>query len=136
MSRVQINQPRPGAPAEFSILCPGCRSIHNLSAALIGRNFRFNGNLDRPTFTPEISLRVGPFGKGHKMEGQTITCHFRIRDGLIRYFHDTNHDLRLQTAGLPDFDEIAAMRQAREDARRDLAARMATVKSEPVPAVD
>lgn len=58
-----------------------------------GPGWSFNGDLDRPTFSP--SILVYP---SHK-QGR---CHSFVRDGKIEFLGDCDHALKGQTVELPE----------------------------------
>lgn len=72
----------------------------------------FNGNLDKPTFTPSVNERAGRFVdvniKGNEEwlsdPANSYQCHFIITDGFIYFCGDCSHDLKGQTLELPDLD--------------------------------
>lgn len=97
--------------------CPGCGDSH-----LIGETWRFNGDLDRPTFSPSLLVRTGhhanPLHKdgddcwcnyeqryGEKPPFACYVCHSFIRDGKIEFLGDCTHPLAGQTADLPDVQQ-------------------------------
>lgn len=104
----------------FEFICLGCKSIHRLPA---NSEIRYNRNPMLPTIRPDLTYRVGPIKEGHPYAGQVITCHFRITDGKIRYFHDCTHPLKGKVVDLPDFEELHAAKVAET-----------LPKSEPAPA--
>lgn len=68
-------------------ICPGCRISHNC-------RHQFNGDFERPTFTPSV---VQEFGDGTQ-------CHSFVQDGRINFLDDsTHHELR----GWYDLPEIS-----------------------------
>lgn len=72
--------------------CPGCEHIHAFAVETPfgnGAHWSFDGNMDRPTFTP--SMNIGP-----------SFCHYFLRDGRIQFLDDCRHNLRGQTLELPD----------------------------------
>jgi hypothetical protein len=73
--------------------CPGCRSYHGFD-----NRWSFNGDVERPTFTP--SLLINGHGEGKR-------CHSFVTDGRIRYLGDCDHELAGQTVELPPVDEVA-----------------------------
>lgn len=93
-------------------MCPGCREVH-----VVGPSWQFNGNCDRPTFSPSILVQ------GHAVErddagkwtggwlrdpaGNLVQsiCHSFIRDGQIKFIHDSTHPLAGQTVPLSGFQE-------------------------------
>jgi hypothetical protein len=92
--------------------CPGCKSGHEIDTEQpngSGAKWGFNGNLERPTFTPSINRRWGTFADpnykpepGHDHSG---VCHYFITDGKIIYCGDCTHALKGQTVDLPDIPE-------------------------------
>lgn len=63
----------------------------------------FNGNLERPTFTPSI------LSKYSCREGEPeYVCHSFVRDGLIQFLNDCTHALAGQTVDLPDIEAYEA----------------------------
>jgi hypothetical protein len=118
MSRITLIH---GVPAFY---CLACQAIHKIDT-----RFLFNYDFQAPTFTngaQEIQMTVGPFPAGHMHEGKSIQCNFRIKAGIITYGAGSTHGQAEKTLGLPDFDELAAMRKAKDDARREMAARAAS----------
>lgn len=79
--------------------CPGCEVMHPIASD--GTRFRngaswtFNGNAERPTFSP--SVNVGP--------GTPLQCHYFIREGQIQFCGDSQHALKGQTVNLPDIPD-------------------------------
>lgn len=95
--------------------CPGCEELH-----LLTTSWAFNGDLEKPTFSPSILVTSGHYGRGtppgncycdvHERipdwgdrGGKCIHCHSYIRDGQIQFLSDCNHALAGQTVDLPDF---------------------------------
>ena len=54
----------------------------------------FNGDLERPTFTPSVLWTTG-----HDI------CHSFVRDGRIQFLPDCTHALASQTVELPEIEE-------------------------------
>jgi hypothetical protein len=96
--------------------CDGCNSTH--SVITTPKRWTFNGNEEKPTFSPSILVRwvsspkeilkdekgkyiLGPDGriKGAKDE----VCHSFVTDGKIRYLNDCTHHLKGMTVELEDF---------------------------------
>lgn len=76
--------------------CPGCKANHVIymdpRSQPNGHFWRFDGNLEAPTFEPSINI-VG-------------RCHYFIRGGRIEYCSDSAHELAGQTVELPDLAAI------------------------------
>lgn len=95
--------------------CPGCKEIHVIS---ICNAWKWNGDAERPTFTPSILVKTGHYLTTHKngdacwctfaKEHPTVSapkctlCHSFITDGKIQFLGDCTHDLVGQTVDLPD----------------------------------
>lgn len=68
----------------------------------------FNGNLDRPTFSPSINEKTGyyvdPNTKGDEqwLKDNSYQCHFFVRDGKIIFCSDCSHSLKGTTVELTD----------------------------------
>lgn len=75
-------------------MCPGCKESH---IVYVGKAFEpawgWNGNDEKPTFTPSILIR----GE-HR-------CHSFARDGQIQFLSDCHHSLARKTMDLPDWAE-------------------------------
>lgn len=93
------------------IECPGCKESHMLDV----RRWTFNGDIDRPTFTPSLLVRTGHFVDGvikdcwcdfeerfgYKPGFNCQRCHSFITDGKIQFLSDSTHDLAGRTVELP-----------------------------------
>lgn len=56
----------------------------------------FNGDMERPTFSP--SLLVWPTGDGYQKR-----CHLFLTDGQLQFCGDSDHALAGQTVPLPEW---------------------------------
>jgi hypothetical protein len=101
------------------IFCPGCKYTHVLNVNPDnGRPmWDFNGDYDKPTFSPSLLVRTG-----HHVPGQPKAedcdackecaaegvptfcsiCHSYIKDGNIQFLSDSTHELSGQTVPLGD----------------------------------
>ncbi|MBP2232456.1 hypothetical protein J2847_005785 [Azospirillum agricola] len=77
--------------------CPGCDAAHAVRVGS-GSGWTYNGNPDKPTFTPSIL-----FNPGGETPGVPL-CHSFVTDGRIQFLGDSTHPLAGQTVDLPDFD--------------------------------
>lgn len=108
---------RPTDCGYAEIFCPGCQATHLIPVdrAIWGdRVWGFNGNYERPTFTPSLLVHPhkecveGPDGQPLKdAAGQLVTrefprCHSFIKDGTIQFLNDCAHKLANQTVPLSD----------------------------------
>lgn len=88
--------------------CPACEEAHVYATDNPQRNgakWTFDGNLDRPTFTPSMLIRIGPrptVPEGRPDAGQVDVCHYFLTAGSIQYLADCTHALKGQTIPLPD----------------------------------
>ncbi|TIT19905.1 MAG: ammonia monooxygenase [Mesorhizobium sp.] len=106
---------RTGEGGRLFFWCPGCAEVH-----VVGPSWGFNGDYDRPTFTPSVLVT------GHKIvkddngkwtgdwerdaAGNLIpeVCHSFVRDGQIQFLGDCTHALAGQTVKLSAIETGAA----------------------------
>lgn len=75
----------------YTHYCLGCKSYHGIWTEvpnIKGAKWRFTGDLEKPTFSPSISISKG---ENHPK------CHYFIKDGKIEYLNDCTHELKGQT---------------------------------------
>lgn len=93
--------------------CPGCDMAHRIQHGDgSGERWGWNGNVDKPTFTPSVLVRYN-HPKGHTKDnpapigwvGEYVDdiCHSFVTDGRIQYLGDCTHALAGQTVDLPPF---------------------------------
>lgn len=76
--------------SHFLIWCPGCQEPH--AYATSGScSWSFNGNLERPTFTPSLLHHGNP------------RCHLNLTDGMIQFHGDCEHALKNTVQPMADF---------------------------------
>lgn len=84
--------------------CPGCCQLHQVSVGDgPGPRWGFNGNYDRPTFSPSILVTYnGPdAGMDHgDYTAPPAVCHSFVTDGQIQFLTDCTHELAGQTVPL------------------------------------
>lgn len=68
--------------------CPACKELHTVNP----KGWNFNGDYDKPTFSPSILVTWGDDRR----------CHSFIKDGEIQYLSDSTHELAGQTVDLED----------------------------------
>jgi hypothetical protein len=79
----------------LSFYCPACKHQHTYSIHNDG--WQFNGNMDKPTFTPSL------LNRDIDIDGNTKSiCHLFIVDGQIIYCDDCTHNLRGQNVPMVD----------------------------------
>lgn len=83
----------------YLVECPGCKTFHYIqSGADKGPNWDFNGDFDKPTFSP--SLLVNP----NRECPDQHQCHSFIRDGQWQFLNDCTHELAGQTVDMIDVE--------------------------------
>ena len=84
-------------------ICPGCGqyhripTVHNPAEGKVHPVWGFNGDLEKPTFTPSILTRWTE-GEDYKKQ----VCHSFVKNGKIEFMGDSTHRLAGQTIELPD----------------------------------
>ncbi|HEX2868794.1 MAG TPA: DUF6527 family protein [Ignavibacteriales bacterium] len=93
-----------GRPGAYMFFCPGCKHGHVVYTdpqhpqASNGAHWGFNGNLEKPTFSPSILVSWN--------EGENYTpkrCHSFVTDGKIQFLTDSTHELAGKTVALEEF---------------------------------
>lgn len=82
----------------YSFNCPGCNWPHTFWVEPFDSQtvWGFNGNLERPTFSPSL-----------KNEKPNSICHLFVKDGQIEYCGDCTHTLAGQTIPVPEIKPYA-----------------------------
>lgn len=89
---------------KYFFWCPGCDCCHQFS---VGRkqspNWSFDGNMDRPTFSPSLLMFATLTETGQRK----TYCHLFLKEGRIQYLDDCPHKLKGQTIDMveipPDY---------------------------------
>jgi hypothetical protein len=114
MAKVKIN-----SDGSITFKCPGCNDTHTINNSPNHR-WAFNGNIDKPTFSPSVLVKCGHYVDGQK-DGhcwctyneehpdnpapfKCYRCHSFVRDGKIQFLNDCTHDEAGQTLDLEDID--------------------------------
>jgi hypothetical protein len=95
----------------FGHWCPGCEEMHTLPD-----NWKFNGNLEKPTFTPSFKhtgiQRVfvdgnwtGEWKKDASGNTVPFICHYILTDGVLNFCGDSTHVLAGHSVPLPSLPE-------------------------------
>lgn len=102
---------RIGEGGRLLFWCPGCNETHQVSVRDSGGSgWGFNGDYDRPTFTPSILVRykrritddeAERILAGEEINLPDTVCHSFVTDGRIQFLEDCTHDLAGQTVDLP-----------------------------------
>lgn len=100
--------------------CPGCNEPHQLRVEGEAGSARgWNGDGDRPTFTPSVLVTVGHYcagwsgpecwctarARGEDWDFECSACHSFVTDGQVLFLGDCTHKLAGQTVALPDYPE-------------------------------
>jgi hypothetical protein len=99
----------------FTFWCAGCDDVHSVStSAKSGANWTFDGNVERPTFSPSILVRglrrevddrgewTGKWRRDERGEPIPRVCHSFITAGRQQFLSDCTHDLAGTTVELAD----------------------------------
>lgn len=70
--------------------CPGCERIH-----ILPDGWTFNGNPDRPNFTPSFKHTWNRTGDPLKC------CHYIVTDGVLNFCGDSTHALAGKSVPIP-----------------------------------
>lgn len=83
--------------------CPGCNSRHLIyTGPGSGPRWMWDGNVDRPTFSP--SIRVSYDGRDAGTAGAPpALCHSFVTEGRIQFLGDCTHALAGQTVDMVPF---------------------------------
>lgn len=95
-----IEQTRPEwrnlAGESYTFYCPGCKNHHiyyvTRSTARGGPTWEFNGDMEKPTFTPSLLYDAGVLGPN------SPRCHLYLKDGMLEFLSDSTHELAGKTA--------------------------------------
>lgn len=83
--------------------CPGCGYVHHVRIAGGPPCWSYNGDPERPTFTPSILVTYNGDDAGID-DAPPAVCHSYVTDGRIRFLSDCTHALAGQTVDLPSFE--------------------------------
>jgi hypothetical protein len=93
-------------PGRVGFRCPGCKETHVIPVEPGGGScWTFNGDYDRPTFSPSILVRWfepsdDPAEFDDTAEDKQLVCHSFVRDGQIEFLTDCTHALAGKTVPL------------------------------------
>ena len=83
----------------FLIECPACGSLHCFDT-----RWKFNGDLDNPTFSPSMLVTVPEYRDGRPTGKNNSVCHSFVRNGSIQFLNDCTHEMAGKTVELPECD--------------------------------
>lgn len=79
--------------------CPGCQCAHQIHVGSgPGPRWTWNGNVEKPTFSPSVKVKLGKWEKGPDQ-----ICHCFIGAGMIEFLGDCTHDLAGKVVPIPPF---------------------------------
>ena len=94
-----------GQTVGYSFDCPGCRAKHDVHIRphknSIGASWDFNGNPEKPTFSPSIRNRVSFNRESGKPD---YVCHLFVTNGEIRFLSDCTHSLAGLAFPIPEVE--------------------------------
>lgn len=93
----------------FIHYCPACDEAHHYVTDGPTK-WSFNGNVDRPSFTPSMKISWGHFADPNYKTEQgeedlSGVCHYVLTDGQIAFCSDCTHSLAGQTVALPELPD-------------------------------
>lgn len=104
---IELNSP------DFSFWCPGCKGAHQIWVHPDKNvKWKFNGNLEKPTFEPSIKVdgtvpitdeEAERIMAGEKITPRPLICHMHVIDGMIHYLGDCTHALAGQVIPMEAF---------------------------------
>lgn len=83
----------------YWIWCNACQTEHQFEVP----RWKFDGNMDQPTFHPSMKVQWGRFKTKEGTMGYIKCCHFILRNGVMEYQSDCTHELKGQKVPLQDF---------------------------------
>ena len=102
MTMGQVSRVLRRTQAGWAHWCPGCDEMHVIPDGATGPKWSFDGNLEKPTFSPSVrhSWNWGP----HE---DKETCHYFLTAGVLCFCADSTHKLAGQNVPLPEFPKLA-----------------------------
>lgn len=88
--------PHIGKGKLMQFFCPGCRYYHSFLVGVVGHSWDWNGNMEKPTFSPSMLVN----------RGTSQQCHLFVREGKIQFLNDCWHELRGKTVEMEDIESI------------------------------
>lgn len=97
--------------------CPACGELHAFSCEQPQRNgaqWKWDGNVNFPTFTPSMNIKIGPYGDGRP----DWRCHYNLTGGILIFHGDCTHPLGGTRHGLIPIPEGRKQRIEMNEASR------------------
>lgn len=111
MKRVKHVRADDGTHWGYSFFCPGCKDTHAIPTKPFERGWDFNGDEEKPTFTPSILVHPHTTLAEDGTVCRTPNCHTLVREGRIEFLADCSHALAGTTVDLPPVAEDQASPQ-------------------------
>lgn len=98
---------RDGTDNRLTWWCPGCNEAHSIQHGDGPRpRWGWNGNADRPTFTPSVLVRWSepsddPAQFDDRAHDVPKVCHSFVVDGRMQFLGDCTHALAGKTVDIP-----------------------------------
>lgn len=93
--------------AGYCFWCPGCQQPHSFRTEATEEHpkWEFNGDLDKPTFSPSLLCFTTARKNGEEIQPpiRETLCHLFVRDGMIEYCGDSPHALAGKTVPMEPF---------------------------------
>lgn len=92
-----------GLRVQLLFWCPGCKDAHPYRIARDPNEpehapvWSFNGDLERPTFSPSLLVNANTSGARR--------CHLFLTDGQLSFCSDSDHELAGKTVPCPEWDD-------------------------------
>lgn len=98
--------PRSAEGGRLHFWCPGCNEVHGIQVGDgPGPRWGWNGNAEKPTFTPSILVRWNVPPPREPGDPPDTVCHSFVTDGRIQFLGDCTHALAGQTVDLPEWSQ-------------------------------
>ncbi len=94
------------ATGQLGFRCPGCKEMHFIGVGEgPGPRWGFNGDYERPTFTPSILVQWSEPSEiaeefDDTSKDRRLVCHSFVTDGQIQFLGDCSHPLAGHTVAL------------------------------------
>lgn len=88
--------------AAYFVYCPACRRSHRFivkNEADADHTWGFNGDFEKPTFSPSLLVECGPIRLGE--DGHI--CHSFLEDGVWQFLGDCTHEMADSRVPMIDF---------------------------------
>jgi hypothetical protein len=110
--RISLGTNGTAAGQRAAFWCPGCDTAHSITVNAAD-GWGWNGDLERPTFTPSVLVHSHATLIDSTLEGAALTapgnctvtpqCHSFVTEGRIQFLGDSTHPLAGQTVDLPEW---------------------------------